>query len=373
MDVATSERPRILPEQLRSARNSLALSVEDVATTLGLDPQVLIAWEEGRNEPKVQDLWALSDFYGRPTDYFLIQTPPSPSKMSFRLKSRRSMAELSLNVKRTLAQFEELCRAASRLEELAGERRSIKVTKQLHQNDPVLLAEYERHRLGLDNRPIKKLRERFSQEGVWIFELPIPGNEFSGFSWWHDTYGPCVLVNAGEIAGRRAFTLAHEYAHLLHSEESSICDLQTDLPEERFADRFAASFLMPAADVQREYQVRRLSWPTSDIGEFRNLANRYGVSFEALVRRLGDPNIELLSPATVKALLERPGPKPFMRARGPRWRRRLGERYVSAAFEAYRKGHISIGKLAEYLDTDVRKVRDELTRLSESTSTGSNV
>jgi hypothetical protein len=49
--------------------------------------------------------------------------------------------------------------------------------------------------------------------------------------------------------------------------------------------------------------------------------------------------------------MAKPKPSGFAR-RSPTWRRRLGKRYLTLCNEAYRRGLISLGKLAEYMEVD---------------------
>jgi Zn-dependent peptidase ImmA (M78 family) len=359
------ERPQVLPEQLRLARESLYLSIEEVSSDLGFEPRDLIAWEEGLSEPSVGTLWALADFYGRPTDYFLTNTPSRPTKVDFRSVTNLSLAELPLSTHRVLVQFEELCRGAAHLSHLAGDQPNIRIQRQ-PQADPVTLASSERLRLGFDSQPIKKLRERLSIDGIWIFELAVSGHEFSGLSWWHSTYGPCILVNAGDTQGRRNFTLAHELAHLIRSgpDVSTICDpalfvAAEQFIEERLANRFAAAFLIPADDMVHQVQSHGIANQTVSNSDVQSLARRYGVSLEAAIYRLEE--LDVIDQPTKSKLLATGESKGFVRSpRGPRWRRRLGERYVDVAFRAYRAGQLSLPKLSTYLQTDIRRVRDEL-------------
>ena len=211
----------------------------------------------------------------------------------------------------------------------------------------------------MDDQPIRDLHELLTSQGVRIFTLPVPdisANELSGLSWWQDAYGPCILVNARNNIGRRSFTIAHEYAHLLRADPPTVCALLLDIPEERFAHRFAAIFLMPATDLKRSF-VEMVgpygATPTDqDLGR---LANRYRVSLEALGRRLED--LELIPRGTTNARIAEWEKRPtFYRGRkGPRWQHQLGKQFISLALAAYSEGHISLSKLAKYFGQDVRK------------------
>jgi len=347
----TDSKSPVLGTQLRSARQGLKLSLQQVAAELGIDPQALARWEDGSAEPSAEQVSDLAELYGRNVDYFLAETLPLPPRINFRLARRKSMAELPPEARKVIARFEELCRAADELDRLAGRTRAVTVGKLPAKGDPDALSARERERLGLGDRPVRDMRAVLERQGVRVFELPVPEAEFSGLSWWHGRYGPCVLVNARDIPGRRSFSLAHEYAHVLRSGAPFICDLSLDLGEERFASMFAAAFLMPASDLREAFLSRGLYGKTPTVDELRPLARRYSVSLEALSRRLEE--LRLVPRGTTNSLVEA-RPKHLRRPKIPPWRRQLGEAYVSTAVQLRSQGRISTGKLAEYLGIDVR-------------------
>jgi Zn-dependent peptidase ImmA (M78 family) len=174
-------------------------------------------------------------------------------------------------------------------------------------------------------------------------------------SWWHDAYGPAILINSRNNRGRRSFTLAHEYAHLLRADPPTVCAYLLDIPEEHFANQFAATFLMPATDLRKSF-VEMIGpygiLPTDqDLGR---LANHYQVSLEAIGIRL--ENLELIPKGTTNARIAEWEKKPtFYRGRkGPRWQRQLGKEFISLALAAHSEGHISLSKLTKYFGQDVR-------------------
>jgi len=130
-----------------------------------------------------------------------------------------------------------------------------------------------------------------------------------------------------------------------------------DIPEERFAHKFAAVFLMPAGDLKKSFVELVGHYgilPTDqDLGR---LASRYGVSLEAMGRRLED--LELIPKGTTNARIAEWEKQPtyYRGRRGPIWRRQLGEEFISLALEAHSEGHISLSKLSQYFGQDVRTV-----------------
>jgi Zn-dependent peptidase ImmA (M78 family)/DNA-binding XRE family transcriptional regulator len=358
--MAAESRTIVLKDQLIKARGSLGLKSGEVADELGIEEQELISWEEGAAQPSLELLWKLAEIYQRSTDYFLRWVPALPEHLSFRLERRKVMQDLPQEVRKVIVRFDELCRAEAELEEAMQEPRRILIKRLTGDYTPQELAHIERKRMDLGERPIKDLRKLLVNQGIRIFTLPmpdIPANELSGLSWWHDAYGPCILLNGKNNPGRRSFTLAHEYSHLLRSDPPTVCAYMLDIPDERYANQFAVEFLMPATDLQKTFLDFVGSYrviPTDpDLGK---LATQYGVSLEAMGRRL--EYLDLIPKGTTdsriaeweKTTIHYRGP------RGPRWRRQLGEEFVSLAIKAYSNERISLSKLSKYLGQDIRTV-----------------
>ncbi|HMH71975.1 MAG TPA: ImmA/IrrE family metallo-endopeptidase, partial [Bradyrhizobium sp.] len=103
---------------------------------------------------------------------------------------------------------------------------------------------------------------------------------------------PVILVNSKDRGNGRVFTLLHEFCHLAlrQSGVSNIGGDRTDAPNpavERFCNAVAAAALMPSDWLLREQLVvqkgAQKSWRDD---ELEALAARFGVSQEAVLRRL---------------------------------------------------------------------------------------
>ncbi len=350
---------QIIGAQLRKAREMLQLSPKEVAQYLGISERQILSWETDQERPSLQLLERLADIYGREIDYFLKETPSLSVQIEFRSMTRRSLVELSVAARKVIARFDELCRAADELEEALGKKLSIEIRHASKDQSPLNLAKDQRRILGLNGKPVGRLRDLVGKRGIRIFELVVPHGEFSGFSYWHKEYGPCILINAKDPVGRRNFTLAHEYAHLLYGHAPLVCEIAAEgkpgrYPDERPADLFAIAFLLPEDPVREDFSVRGLQ-KTPSVQQVGKLAGKWNVSVQAMFYRLEDLNLVEKGHAD-KALASFEPPKPhFAPPKAPAWKRRLGETYVSNAIEAYRKGNITLGKLAHYLDLPLRK------------------
>jgi len=352
----------ILGSQLRRARETVRFQLEEAAARLQVNLQDILDWETGRTQPSLSQVEHLAGLYGRDIDYFLRETPEAPIDIEFRSVTPRPFSALSEEARLVVAQFDELCRTALELERLTGAPSPTPIESVSRDLSPVDLARVRRDHLGFGQKPVSKLPEVLTQAGVRVFQLAVPADQFSGLSYWHADYGPCILTNAKELAGRRNFTLAHEYAHLLYRHPPSVCDLRHEgtpslADVERAADLFAIHFLLPHDVVRGDFSKAGLSSRPSlkDIGQ---LSGRWGVSVQAMAYRLEE--LGLISEGYARILLSgyTPAPPPIRGIRRPTWERRLGRQFVSNAILAYREGHISLGKLARSLNLPIRRALD---------------
>lgn len=347
--------------QLQKGRELLQLAPEQVASELNISRQDILDWEEDRAHPGLKQLEKLAELYGRGLDYFLKETPPPPRKIEFRGRPGQSLASLPRQAKIVLARFDELCRTALEVEGLVSKKRKVTFPRFTESVPPKTVAEGLRKRFGADNKPLANLRERLEGEGFRIFELLIPDDAFSGFSFWHSEYGPCILLNASDFKGRRNFTLAHELAHLLYGHESTLCYIPLKLSEVREdiefkTNQFAVELLLPETGVKEDFRRRQLSI-TPSVKELGQMAGKWGASIQALGYRL--ENLDLIQRGYTDTLFET-RPKFLRRSRTPKWKRQLGKEFVETTFEAYEKGLISAGKVANGLGITVREAMKEI-------------
>jgi Zn-dependent peptidase ImmA (M78 family)/transcriptional regulator with XRE-family HTH domain len=355
----------ILPGQLRRARETIRLPIHRAAKMLSVPLETLEAWEGGTLVPDDERLWDVAELYGRPVSYFYTETGSPPPHQDFRSSPAIDLETELATRRAVVARFEELCRLQARLEALSGEPRGEPLLARLrseasHHQPPERLAEWLRGQLGLGNEPIKNLEVLIEESlGVRLFVVDIPGATVSGTSWWHDEFGPAMLVNRRDGSARRSFTMAHELGHMLRPSGQPLCGFLVGGPvEEADANAFAAAFLMPSiavrsvvSELEREELIS--GWLTPDRGLDR-LARRFGVSREAASWRLERLGVLPRGFTATRRALWDSRPR-IVRARGPRWRRRLsdlGQRHVRLAQRAYANHQISLSVLADALLID---------------------
>src|SRR6266478_1899293 len=93
---------------------------------------------------------------------------------------------------------------------------------------------------------LKVWRSRLEGLGVLVFQFAMPPDEISGFSLPNGV--PAIVLNRKDGEPRRAFTVFHEWAHILVG-EAGICRVVEGYAKENdpevFCNAFAAAFLVP--------------------------------------------------------------------------------------------------------------------------------
>ena len=175
---------------------------------------------------------------------------------------------------------------------------------------------------------------------------------------------PVIVANAKDSPRGRIFTLIHEFAHLLIN-RGGLCDLHTTTARARtkeeeteiFCNQVAAAFLLPEEAFLREPIVarkpQRATWEDTEI---RQLAEKYSVSQEVVLRRLltlgrvtesfyQQKRHELLDAYRREAERARGGYAPYHLVKV----RDLGRAFIRLVLEAYHTETINSSDVAELL------------------------
>jgi Zn-dependent peptidase ImmA (M78 family) len=226
------------------------------------------------------------------------------------------------------------------------------------------VANRERQRLGLGDQPIPNIRTLLEAEvGVRIFFTRLP-RMFAGMYIFVDGLGGCVLINSVHPIDKQRASIAHEYAHLLVDRYTAGIDYLTisgrKPANERFAESFAMSFLMPSSSVRFRFNEIVSSTGNFQVADLIKLKHLYFVSMEAMTLRL--EGLGLLRAGTWDLLKEKG--LPVREAE-----KRLGlsaeasqepaypERYKFLAVHAYERGELTEKELANYLRCDIWEAR----------------
>ena len=293
------------PDLLRWARRSAGLEVEVAAKKVPVDPARLETWEGGLARPTVKQLRKLARAYKRPLALFYLSEVPgdfSPMRDYRRLPGQVAglqSPELRYEIRRALSRREI---ALELVESARGVPRRFVLECELGQ-DPDEVAALFRAGLGvtLENqfawRPgydsLNRWRTAVEHLDVLVFQLTdVDSSETRGFSLSEHPL-PVIALNVKDQPSARTFTLLHELTHLA-LRKGGLCDLDghsarppEELTTEVFANMVAGATLMPREALLSEPAVRSQGGPESwEDDQLKSLSDRYGVSREAMLRRL---------------------------------------------------------------------------------------
>lgn len=376
-DVLDTIDRRKLGQELQHARKRHGLTQEQAAAEIGVSRPTMVAIEKGERRIKAGELIKLARAYGRTVNDFVRQRPElEPFEVQFRGPFVRSQQD-EQEIAPVIDQFEELCRNYLELEQITDSplvRKyppEYKVAGLPLERTAESIALEERNRLGLGDGPSPILRDILEQDiGLRIFYLAMPA-KFSEIYFYTDRLGGCIAVNSTHPQERCRWSLSHGYFHFLESRREPHYSITSDnrrLPEsERLADAFTRYFLMPTAGLTRRFNdIERNGSVT--IADLCTLANFYGVSVEALTRRLEAMRLlpsgmwdRLRGNIRIRDIQTQLGLKSLSTGN-----QKLPMRYQYLAIEAFRKGLLSEGQLARFLDVDRLEARQAFLALRQS-------
>lgn len=298
------------PQILRWARTTVNMTLSQVATTLKRKSEEIEAWENGTSAPTYSQLEKLAyEVYKRPLATFFLPVVPEEKlpKSEFRTLPLADMETLEkdtcLKIRKAHAY------QLSLFDIFSGKNpANQKIWKEvlLSFSDYVATqAQLVREKLGItlqkqidwksDEQALKAWRQAIEECGIFVFKDTFKQKDISGFCLIDENF-PIILINNSTTKTRQIFSLMHELAHLLLDmngiskfDSSYINQLSsTNRKIEQFCNAVAAEILIPEQDFRE--QIKRLPSNVEQATEeqFSDLAKRYGVSREAVLRRLLD-------------------------------------------------------------------------------------
>lgn len=379
--------PMSVAVRLRAARESSGLTQAHAAAQLGVSRPLLIAIEKGARAPSPEELVTLARIYDRPVSELLRPTPP-PVAIGTRFRAVLGSASRTDDLSGVINQLEHQADNYLDLLRRAGTDPPgrYQPARNISHLDPRQAAEdlatEERNRLGIGDGPIRPLREVLEIEvGLRVFLLALP-HHLAGLFVYVEGLGGCIGVNVSHPSERRRWTMAHEYAHYLANRERAevtpVTQRRQQPESERFADAFAANFLMPRSGLSRRFhELRRTKGGQVTPATLVQLAHAYDVSVQALTLRLED--LQLVGPGTWDKLRDNDfQPRAAARMLGlePSEQRadELPLHYQLLAVQLYADGEITESQLARYLSTDIvgaRRAYQDLTETGDVSEDGS--
>jgi Zn-dependent peptidase ImmA (M78 family)/DNA-binding XRE family transcriptional regulator len=278
-------------ERLRWAREAAKITQAAAASTLDVSRTTLVAIEQGQRRPRLEEMQKLAALYGTSLNALLRR---EAVQVDLRPRFRRA-GEDDEALESAALLLTGLVQAEVELENILGVQRtrSDPPERPLLPGDVLVQAEQDaaelRQWLGLGLAPVHDITSLLElQLGARVFIRRLPP-EISGLYAFDEGMGACILLNAVHPRDRRSQTAAHELGHFVSTRRAPDA-LYAGSPEgsreERYATAFARSFLTPARAVKVKFRDVTAGAAQLTRRHVIVLAQAFGVSREAMVRRL---------------------------------------------------------------------------------------
>ncbi|RYG89103.1 MAG: ImmA/IrrE family metallo-endopeptidase [Alphaproteobacteria bacterium] len=358
--------PIALGERLRLARDAAKITQAQAAEAIAAVRTTLVAIEQGGRRPRLDELQTLARLYGTTVNALLRR---ESAKIDLRPRFRRTQDGGSA-VEAASALLTDLVKAEVELEDLLGAVRSRSEPSERPILPGNVLAQAEedafelRQWLGIGDAPVHDVVSILElQLGARVFVRSLEA-KISGLYAYDEGAGPCILLNAAHPRERRAQTAAHELGHYISTRrapDSLYEGSPEQTREERYANAFARAFLTPARTVKSMFRDTTAGASNLTRRHVIVLAHAFGVSREAMVRRLEELDLVpsgtwdwfgrtggITNDQARQVLGENPGFDP----RGEDANRSVSLRLQLLAAEAWKRDLLSEGQVASLLKID---------------------
>jgi len=357
-----SPKVEVSPFILRKLRENSGYSVEELAKKLGVSEKKIEDVESSKDSFTITQLKSLAKIYKIPlAAFFSEDIPHIPSLPDYRInRDKKLNPEAFVAIRR--AKY-----LSDMIVELSGKKSKFPTFPE--NLPPDELARIFRRYLGIGEIP--KLKDSYrtlefyknlieEKLGILIIEYPLKNDNVRAFSLKRDL--AVIVLNESDEPKVKLFSLFHEIAHLLKGSEG-ICEIDVDSEKfeiERFCDKFAAEFLVPASDLKLEIEKKAKRELSDDI--ISELARRYGVSKHVMMLRLLNlgyitkDRYRRFKESFDKAKLEELKKKKVSGSRN--WERtyfnRAGRLAIREVSRAYERGEISFFEASRILNMKIK-------------------
>lgn len=302
----TAEFAPVNPKVLAWARTEGGWLPEQVAKSLHVKPERVIAWEEGERKPTFRQTEHLARFFHRPLSIFFLPSPPElpPLAADYRRLPGVNVGAESPALRLAIRQMLSRRAVAIELLDELGERVAVFDLVAHLSESPAVVGMRLRSRLGVtldaqlgwssEWQAWRAWRAAAEEAGTLVFQFAkVTLREARGVSLL-DWPLPVIGINSKErIPEAKIFTLLHELVHLMlargQEEKPALLEGRNAAEwsaVERFAESAASHALLPEDALTQAIGAARRSVAAWSISEVQRLARRFRITPLALATRL---------------------------------------------------------------------------------------
>ena len=389
--MASSPKAIIKPIVLKWLRSESGLSVEETAHKIQTKPEYLKAWEDGKEKPSMSQLRRLAKAFKRPICYFYLPNPvdePSIPHDFRRLPEPHDVKNYSPALRHEIrTAYDRRSLALDFAKETGHEIPPFdNIGSVTIDADPEQVGKQLRKIVGITYSKQHTWREPYvaykgwrthvEALGVLVFQITsVELSQMLGFTLPYREF-PVIAINRKNSPNGRAFSLLHEFVHLLLN-ENGICNIDDTLlpaPQgqkiEIFCNHVAGAAIVPRSELLMHHIVtacgtQAQDWEDSNIA---TLSRDFGTSKEVIVRRL------LINKLTTKEFYDRKRTEFIARNKQFAQKKReesgnyssniaqetvsnLGS-FARIMLDSYHSNIINLSEASEYLGVRAEKVAD---------------
>jgi Zn-dependent peptidase ImmA (M78 family)/DNA-binding XRE family transcriptional regulator len=250
-----------LARRLKTGRQNANFTQDDAAANLGIGRTTLVAIEKGERSVKTDEIRAFASLYSLPLNR-LLQKDHIELDLVSKFRRQSSSEPGFSEAGKTLQLLSTFITTSVEIEKALGLEIPRAYPSEINTTIGRIFdlaedaATTVRHQIGVGLAPIRDVASMLEVElGIRVFLHPL-SSRISGAFAYDEKAGANIVLNSTHPLTRRNLTAAHELGHLVSSRgKIDLCDHLDvdDSREEKFANTFAAAFLMPAAWVRRHF------------------------------------------------------------------------------------------------------------------------
>lgn len=300
----------IEPSVLRWARESAGYTTRGAADAIGVDKWYLELVEEGGELLSLDEAEKAAGVYGRSLAALFVPTPPDeePQEVQFRRLPGTPEPPWGPEVQLTARRVTERQQIALEIYEALEDAPAWpKVAQRFLNVARDSLATVAREALGVSREdqqenwpkdqfaPFRAWRAAVETLGILVMQAgPVPVAEMRGFASIEPAAVPAILVNNKDDPRARAFTVLHEFGHVILAARGE----QVGQQIERWCESFASRVLMPGSWLRDEWEA---SLADNSFGRVQDVARAFRVTPRAAV--VGATRLGLLPHKEAGALI----------------------------------------------------------------------
>lgn len=271
--------------QIKSIRDQVGLSQEELGKRINVTRQTLAAWESGERAPTVAQLGLIARALGIPLNLLLNEEPETESTLLFRADDPDCLTPTLRSILAKRASDYASVEKMTQEQGVVPESRPIGESNNAHFIEQ--MAMHIRSWLGAgETTSLGDVLSLLENRGLKVISYPL-GQKMAGFSAYTEKWGAVIVVNDSEPTERKCFTALHELGHLIfHRPEYSVpyASKGRNDPRERAANHFAGAVLLPKEVIESElYLYQQRNWIPEPL--LCDIKRRYWVSMRTILIR----------------------------------------------------------------------------------------